>query len=181
MSEHKHINNERIVDFLNHKLSGIHTGRVNSAILETIDVEAYGTKMKINELATVNIPEPTQLLITPFDKSVNSAIAKAITDSNLGVNPVDDGVGIRLNFPPLTEESRKNKVKIVNKLLEEAKVEVRKERQDILKKIKHQKDEGEIGEDEMKRLEDELQKETEKTNKELEDLAKKKEDELMKF
>jgi ribosome recycling factor len=137
--------------------------------------------MKINELATVTIPESTQLLITPFDKSVNSSIAKAITDSNLGVNPVDDGAGIRLNFPPLTEESRKEKAKIVNKLLEESKVEVRKERQDILKKIKHQKDEGEIGEDEMKRLEDELQKETEKTNKDLEALAKKKEDELMKF
>jgi len=173
------ININRISDFLRHNLNGIHTGRVNSSILEAVDVEAYGSKMKINELATVTIPEPSQLLITPFDKSVIKNISKAITDSNLGVNPMDDGAGVRLNFPPLTEETRKNRVKLVHKLLEDSKVEVRKERQDLIKKQKHLKEEGEISEDELKRFEDDVQKQVEEANKILEEISKKKEDELM--
>jgi ribosome recycling factor len=173
------IDGERIKQHLQSKLSVIHTGRVNSSVLDQIQVEAYGSKLKVQELATITVPEPAQLLITPFDKSVNQAIAKAISESNLGVNPVDDGAGIRLNFPPLTEETRKERVKTVNKLLEEARVEVRRERQDLLKMQKHEKEEGNLSEDEYNRFENDLQKEVDTLNNELEKMAQAKEKELL--
>lgn len=171
---------QKIHDFLNNKLNTIHTGRVTPATLDHISVEAYGSRMSVKELATISVPEPGQLLITPFDKSVNTAIEKAIRDSNLGVNPVNDGAGVRLVFPPLTEENRKNRVKEVNKMLEEARISLRQHRQDALKDKKHEKDEGLASEDELKGFEKDLQTEVDNLNKDLEELAKHKEDELMK-
>ncbi len=172
---------QKIHDFLSNKLNTIHTGRVTPATLDHIRVEVYSSNMMIKELATISVPEPAQLLITPFDKSVNTAIEKAIRDSNLGVNPVNDGAGIRLNFPPLTEENRKNRVKEVHKMLEEARITLRQQRQDALKDKRHEKDEGLIGEDDLKSFEKELQLEVDNLNKELEESVKHKEDELMKF
>lgn len=171
----------RIAEDFQEKLKSIRTGRVNASVLDTIMVEAYGTKMHINELATVTSPEPAQLLVTPFDKGVLTSMEKAVRDSNLGVNPVNDGAGLRLNFPPLTEENRKDKVKEVNKLLEEARIHVRTHRTDVLKDEKKLKEASEITEDDLKRFEEDLQKEVDHLNKELEELAKKKQDELMKI
>lgn len=172
---------QKIIDNLKKHLSSMRTGRVNAAVLENIYVEAYGSKMHIHEIATINVPEPTQLLITPFDKGLNNAIEKAITDSNLGVNPVNDGAGIRLVFPPLTEETRRLRVKEISKLLEESKISVRNIRQDLLKVQKNLKDSGDISEDELKRFELELQKEIDQINKELESISNDKEAEIMKI
>lgn len=177
---YQYLNSTKILDHLHHSLSGIRTGRANSGMLDPIMVEMYGSKMAIKELASISQPEPTQLLISAFDKSANKAIVKAITESNLGINPVDDGIGIRLNFPALTEETRKKLAKSANVLAEEAKVSVRNNRQDILKGWKKEKEESLISEDELKKLETELQKEVDSLNKEIEAVAKKKEEDILK-
>lgn len=170
---------QKIKDFLINKLNSIHTGRVTPATLDQIYVEAYGTKMSVRELATISVPEPGQLLVTPFDKSVNNAIEKAVRDSNLGVNPVNDGAGVRLVFPPLTEENRRNRVKEVYKMLEEARISLRQQRQDVLKDKKAQKEASLISEDDLKNFEKELQAEVDNLNKDLEEQIKHKEEELM--
>ena len=174
---------DKILTSLKAKLSTVRTGAVNSSILDTIEVfvQSYGTNMKIGELATVNIPEPGQLLITPFDKSVLTSIEKAIEDSNLGVNPNNNGAGIRLIFPPMTEETRKLRVKEIEKYEETYKIEVRNFRQDLLKEQKKLKAESLISEDELKRFEQDLQKEVEKINGEIETIIKQKSAELMKI
>ena len=171
----------KIIDHYKNSLSGLRSGRVNSSVLEPIYVEFYGSKMKINELATVTIPEPSVILISPFDKSAIPAIVKAITESNLGVNPVDDGVGVRLSFPPLTEENRKKLAKTVSILMEEVRVMIRGNRQDWIKNWKKQKEASEITEDDLKRNETDLQKEVDNLNKEIETIAKAKEQEIMKI
>jgi len=172
---------QKIKDFLSHKLQSIHSGRVSPATLDPILVEVYGTKLSVKELATITLPEPAQLLVTPFDKSTLSAIEKAIKESNLGVNPINNGAGLRLVFPPLTEETRKARLKEVKKLLEEAKIYLRQERQELLKSKKKDKDEGLLSEDEFKQFEKSLQQEVDSLNQELELIAKHKEEELLKF
>ncbi len=174
------INGDKTLDFFKTKLSSIRTGRVNATVLDPIQVDAYGTKMSIVEIATVTVPEPGQLMITPFDKNLIKDIQKAISDSNLGVNPSDDGAGVRLNFPPLTEENKKARLKEVGALLEESKITVRSNRQDLLKGQKRKAEAGEISEDDVKRFEKNLQDEVNSLNKELEEIAKQKEDDLMK-
>lgn len=174
------INGQKVVDHFNHHLVGIRTGRVNINVLDPLNVEAYGSQMKVKELATVTSPEPTQLLITPFDKTMIQPIAIAIQNSNMGVNPVDDGAGIRLNFPPLTEETRAQKAKEVGKELEEARIMMRSMRQDLIKSQKRKKENDEISEDDLKRFESNLQKEVDELNKELQEIAKQKEDDIMK-
>lgn len=171
----------KIITFLEQKLSQIRTGRVNAAILDHITVEAYGGNMKINEVATISIPEPSQLMITPFDKSILNALDKAIMTSDLGVNPNNDGAGLRLSFPPLTEETRKVRAKEVASYLEEARIAMRSQRQNLMKSKKAEKENGEISEDELKRFETQLQKEIDLLNDELSVIAKKKEVELMKM
>lgn len=173
------LNATKILEHLQTKLSGIRTGRVSASILDSLEVEAYGANMKIVEIATVTAPEPAQLMITPFDKSLIPNIAKAINNSNLGVNPNDDGAGIRLSFPPLTEETRAVKAKEVGKELEEARIMLRSYRQDLMKAKKREKEADEISEDDLNRFEKQLQTEVDALNKELQELAKKKEAEIM--
>ena len=181
MANYKHLSGKATTDRYHKSLSGIRSGRVNSAILETITVEAYSSKMHFNELATITVPEPGQLLITPFDKSLISSMSKAIQDSNLGVTPMDDGAGLRLTFPPLNEETRKVRVKELYKLQEEAKIEVRLKRQDLLKAKKKEEDDGLISETELSIFEKDLQAEVDNLNKEIEQITKDKEEELMKM
>jgi ribosome recycling factor len=161
------------------KTKGLRTGRVTASVLDPIQVEVYGTKMDIRSLASVTLPEPGQLLITPFDKSTISNISKAIQDSPLGVTPMDDGAGIRLSFPPLTEETRKQTLKELNKLKEEARKDVRIHRQEVLNDRKKEKEEGEISEDDFNKFENDLQKEVDAINQEIEDIAEHKESEVM--
>jgi ribosome recycling factor len=175
------LNSTKIIEAFSSTLSTLRTGRVNSTVLDSVDVEMYGSKMKIKELATVTMPEPAQLLITAFDKGANKAIVDAITKSNLNINPVDDGAGIRLNFPPLNEETRKMIAKNVHKALEDIKIVIRNARQDILKKIKAQLESKEISEDEKSAKEKDLQKEVDDLNKKVEQIAKDKEADIMKI
>jgi len=182
MSDYKIlVNANKILEDFRTRLSSIRTGRVNSSVLNNVLVEAYGTKMHINELATVTSPESNQLWITPFDKSLIKAIAQAITESNLGVNPMDDGAGLRLTFPVLTEEARKQRAKEAGKMLEEGRIIARNYRTDLLKDEKRKKENSEITEDDLSRFETDLQKEVDKVNQELEAIVKVKQDELMKM
>lgn len=169
-----------ITDKLSQRLSTVRTARVNSSVLDHINVEAYDSHMKIVEVATVTIPEPGQLMITPFDKSLLSKIEKGINNSNLGVTPNNDGAGIRLVFPPLTEETRKLKVKELSKYEEDAKIEVRTNRQKLVQEQKQLKESKEITEDDLKDFETALQKEVDELNKEIESLIATKEAEIMK-
>jgi len=177
----QYLDSNKILDHFQRQLSVIRTGLVNASVLDHITVVAYGSKMKIVEIAAITKPEPSQLMITPFDKGLISGIAKAIRESNLGINPADDGAGIRLVFPPLTEENRKNRIKEVTIELENTKIVVRNERQSILKQFKQQKEQSEISEDELKKAETEVQKEVEILNAKLEEISKNKEAELMKM
>ena len=177
---YQYLNSTKILEHLHHSLSGLRTGRANASVLDPIMVEMYGSKIAIKELASISQPEPTQLLISAFDKSAIKMIIKAISESNLGINPVDDGTGVRINFPPLTEETRKKLAKSASILSEEAKVSVRNNRQDVLKGWKKEKEDSLISEDELKKLETELQKEVDALNKEIEAIAKKKEEDILK-
>ena len=180
MSSYNYLPADKIIDHLKKKLTSIRTGRVNSSVLDLIFVPAYGDKMNIQSIATINVPEPGQLMITPFDKSLNQAIEKAIFDANIGASPVNDGAGIRLTFAPLTEESRAKRAKEVSVYEEEIKITVRTERQDLIKSLKNKKDSGEISEDELKRQEVAIQLEVDKLNKEIEILCQEKKTDLMK-
>jgi ribosome recycling factor len=181
MSKYKLLPGAQIIDRLVKKIASIRTGSVNSSILENVFVEAYGSKMHFEELATITKPEPTQLMITPFDKSVLNSMYKAILDSNLGINPVNDGAGLRLNFPPLTEETRRIKVKEINQLAETAKIELRQTRQDLIKTKRKEETDGFISESELTIFESSMQKEVDELNKEIEAVVKAKEVELMKI
>lgn len=176
-----HLNNIKIIEHYKKSLSVIRTGLINSSILDHILINAYDSKMKVIELATVNKTESSQLVITPFDKSLCAVIAKAITVANIGVNPVDNGAGVILNFPPLTEETRKIKVKELKKEEELTKITIRQERQNVLVTAKKQKESSEISEDALKNIEIDVQKEVDNLNKEVETLTKAKEQELMKL
>lgn len=175
------LNSTKILDHYKKTLSTIRTGSVNASILDHILVEAYGSKMKIIEVATVNKPEASQLIISPFDKSLCSVVAKAITDANIGVNPVDNGAGVILNFPPLTEDARKIKVKELKKEEESTKIVVRQERQSAINNAKKLKESGEFSENHLSNFEIDLQKEVDTINKEIESLTKSKEQELLKM
>jgi ribosome recycling factor len=183
MSKYKYLHGDKIIEKLVKVLASVRTGRVNSSVLDhvLIHVPAWGGDFKIIELATINITDVSTLMITPFDKSTLSAIEKAILASNLGVNPVNDGAGLRLVFPAMTEENRKAKVKELGQYEEESKIEVRTSRQGLLKTEKAKKEAGEIGEDELKRFENDLQKEVETVNKEIEQMIKQKSEEIMKI
>jgi ribosome recycling factor len=173
------IDGKKVLEHFIQKLAQIRTGRVNTSILDHVVVEAYESKLSIIEVATISVPEPSQLMITPFDKSLLRNIEKALTDQNVGANPNNDGIGIRLVFPPLTQETRKEKTKEVFRDMEDAKIMVRNMRQDILKTKKRQHENDEISDDELKRFETDLQKEVDTLNKELEATAKTKEQELL--
>lgn len=178
-----YINSKAILNKLTEKLATYRAGRVNSSLLDHIMVfvSAYGVSMKVVELATINSPESNQLVITPFDKGHLNLIEQAIIKSNLGVNPVNDGFIVRLVFPPLTEERRKDMAKEVGKEEETFKIEVRQIRQDHMNTWKKQKEAGEISEDQLEKNKSDLQDEVDKINKEIESIIKHKQEELMKL
>ncbi|MBA3725573.1 MAG: ribosome recycling factor [Armatimonadetes bacterium] len=155
------------------------TGRASPAMLDRIEVEAYGAPVPINQLANISVPEPRQLLIQPFDKSLTQSIERAIQKSDLGINPITDGHGIRLTIPQMTEERRKEMVKQVHARAEDGCVAVRNVRRDAIDHLKKSEKAKEISEDELKRLEVEVQKLTDKFVEEIHVLQKKKDAELM--
>lgn len=162
-----------------HDFQSYRTGRANPAVLERVHVEYYGTETPINQIANVSIPEPRQLLIQPYEKSMVAVIEKAIMKSDLGINPSNDGSGIRLNFPAMTEERRKEMAKQVHSRTEQAVIAIRNVRRDALHHAEAKQKAKEISEDELKSFENKIQKLTDKHVDEGHALQKKKEAELM--
>lgn len=168
-----------ILNFYKSDVASIRTGRATPALVEDIGAEAYGQKMTIKELATITAPEPRSLIIQPWDKSVVAAIESAIRKSDLGLNPVVDGQIIRLNIPPLTEERRKEFIKLLKQKTEEARVKIRRIREEIWHKVQTMEHAHEISEDDKFKAKDDLQKLVDDYNQKIEDLEKKKEQELL--
>ncbi len=164
---------------LQHEFSSVRTGRASAMLLDKIYVEAYGSPMPLNQVANVKVPEPQSILIEPWDKSVIGAIEKAIRNSDLGLNPSNDGTIIRVPFPPLTEERRKELVKLCKGYAEEARVAVRNIRRDANHKLDKLGKDGETSEDEVRRAEAEVQKLTDAHVKEIDEALKRKETEIM--
>jgi ribosome recycling factor len=164
---------------LKHELSGLRTGRASAALLEPIQVEAYGTHMPLNQVATVSVPEPRLLSVQVWDKSMIHAVEKAIYASNLGLNPSTEGQVIRLRIPELNEERRKELVKVAHKYAEAARVAVRHVRRDGLDVLKKLEKDHEISKDDHDRMSDEVQKATDHAIAEVEQTLAGKEKEIM--
>ena len=169
----------KTVNSLLGEYASIRAGRANASVLDRITVDYYGAATPVNQLAAISVPEPRTLLIQPWDKSSMKSIEKAIQTSDIGLNPQNDGICIRLLFPPLTEERRRDLVKNVYKYNEEAKVAVRSIRRDAIEKLKDMKKKTEITEDDLKGAEKRMQDLTDKFSKEIDELATKKEKEIM--
>ena len=167
------------ITVLKHEFASMKAGRANPTMLDRIHVECYGSLMPLSQLANISAPEPRVLLIQPWDKSSVKDIEKAILKSDLGLNPSNDGIAIRLIIPELTEETRKNLIKNVKKVGEDTKVAIRSIRRDANDKIKALKKNNEITEDEAKKSEDIMQKETDKFIKEVDKMIDTKEKEIM--
>lgn len=169
---------EKTLDVLASDFAAVRAGRANAQVLDRITVEYYGQPSPINQVGTVSSPDPRTLVIQPWDGSLLKTIEKAIQVSDLGINPQNDGKQIRLNFPPLTEERRKELIKGVSKTGEEAKVALRNIRRDALDKFKAAQKKSEITEDELHDGEDKMQKLTDKYVKEVDAMVAKKSKEL---
>lgn len=167
------------IDFARSDFATVRTGRATPAMFDKIQAEYYGTPTPLQQLATFQSPEPRVMLINPFDASSLNAIEKAIRDSDLGVNPASDGKSIRVVLPELTEERRKDYIKIVKGKAEDAKVSLRGVRRNAIDQIKKLEKDKEIGEDEAKKAEKRLDEETRKATDEIDKLLKAKEAELM--
>lgn len=160
-------------------LSSIRTGRASLALLEGITVEYYGTPTPLNQVATLGVPDPRQITIQPWDQKIIPDIEKAILKSNLGITPTNDGKMIRLNIPPLTEERRKELVKVAKKKAEDARIAVRNIRRDINEEIKKAEKEKILSEDDAKKLHEEIQKITDSFVGKIDDILHNKEKEIM--
>ena len=180
MSDYKEFTDkmEKTCTVLVENFNAVRAGRANAAVLDRITVEYYGTETPIQQVATISTPDARTLAIQPWDNSVMKAIEKAILSSDLGINPQNDGRIIRLVFPQLTEERRKELIKQVKKYGEEAKVAVRNIRREAMDKFKKQQKASEITEDDYKNMEKDMQKFTDDFIKKVDDLCAKKEKEL---
>jgi len=164
---------------LDKELASIRAGRANPAILDKVTVEYYGVATPLTQIGNVSVPDPRSILIQPWDASIIKEVEKAILASDIGITPNNDGKSIRLNFPPLTEERRKELVKDINKQAEQGKVAVRNIRRDGLEKFKTMKKNNEITEDDLKESEKNIQNLTDKYIKKIDDELALKEKELM--
>ncbi len=170
---------KEVVNFFTKEIGLLRVGRASVSLLEGIIVEYYGSKMPINQLSTITIPQPQLLIIQPWDKNIVGNMVKAIQASNIGLNPISDGNVIRVPVPPLSEESRKEIVKNLYKMAEEAKVEIREIRRQANIQLKEKQKNGEISEDDMYNGFDEIQKMTDKYIEEIDKKTKDKEKEIM--
>ena len=170
---------QKTIDVVMSDFASVRAGRANAAVLDKITVDYYGTATPINQVASISSPDPRTLTIQPWDSSILKAIEKAIQTSDLGINPQNDGRVIRLSFPQLTEERRKELTKQVKKYAEGGKVAIRNIRRDAVEHYKDLKKKSEITEDDYKDYEKELQDLTEKRCKQIDELCAKKEAELM--
>lgn len=169
----------RRVDHMRKEYSEIRAGRANPAVLDKVKVDYYGAPTPVNQLAAVSVTEARTLTIQPWDASVLRQIEKAIQTSDIGINPMNDGKIIRLVFPPLTEDRRKEIVKDVQKIAEETKVQVRNVRRDVIDKLKAMKKSGELTEDDLKHGEKKAQDLTDKFTKEIDSISAAKQKEIL--
>jgi len=169
----------RSLDVLRSELATIRTGRANPAIIEHVSIEYYGAPTPLLQLATITSPDPRQLVVQPWDRSALGSIEKAIRQSDLGFNPTNDGSVIRILIPQLTEERRRDLVKLVHKRVEEAKVAIRNVRRDSNERLRSLRREKEISEDEEKRAQDHLQKLTDRYIHDADGIGRSKETEMM--
>lgn len=169
----------KTISVLKQELSGLRAGRANAQVLDRITADYYGTPTPINQMGNISAPEPRLLVIAPYDPSALKEIEKALQKSDLGINPSNDGKVIRLVFPELTEERRRDLVKVVKKKGEEAKVAIRSIRRDANETIKKQKKNGDITEDDQKIMEEEAQKATDASIKDIDKIIADKEKEIM--
>ena len=170
---------EKCITSLNNDFATIRAGRANPGVLNKVNVDYYGVPTQINQMAQVSVSEATNLVITPWDVSTLKAIEKAINESDIGINPQNDGKCIRLIFPKLTEERRKEISKDISKRGEEAKIAVRAVRHDSMDELKKMKKNGDITEDDLDDGEEEIQEITDKYIKEVDNIAKAKKEEIM--
>ncbi len=170
---------EKSIESLTDKLNGIRTGRASQSLIEKIMVPYYGTPTPINQLASIGVPDARTIQVQPWDKTVLDEVEKAIAKSDLGLNPMNDGTLIRLNFPPLTEERRRELTKVVKRMGEDAKVAIRAIRRDINDSIKKREKSGELPEDEAKHAQQDVQQTTDGFIKHIDELTAGKESEIM--
>ncbi|MCK9216542.1 MAG: ribosome recycling factor [Firmicutes bacterium] len=169
----------KTIGVLKRDLASLRAGRANPAILDRINVDYYGTETPINQLSNISAPDPRSICIQPWDPKAIPLIEKAILKSDLSINPTNDGSLIRLTIPQLTEERRKELVRLVKKMGEETKIAVRNTRRDANDSLKKIKKDGKIAEDEWKKAEDNIQRITDKHTKEIDDIIEVKEKEIM--
>ncbi len=170
---------EKRIDGYAGELKTIRAGRANASVLDKVAIDYYGTMTPVQQVGSISSPEPRMLVIQPWDVSVLKEIEKAINASDIGIAPQNDGKVIRLNFPPLTEERRKELVKTVKKYTEEAKIQIRNVRRDAMEAFKTQKKNGEITEDDQKTAEKDIQNLTDKYIKEIDTICAAKEKEIL--
>ena len=183
--DYKSLINQRKVDFdaaferARSEVASIRTGRAHSSLVEDIQIDYMGSRVKIKELATITAPEPKSLMIQPWDKAAIPFIEKGIRDSAHSLSPVADNMGIRITLPPLSEERRKEFIRLLHNKVEEARIKTRQIREDIVKKVQAEVRAKTAREDDMRKAKDELQKIMDDSNKKFDELIKKKEQELM--
>jgi ribosome recycling factor len=169
----------KAVDAIKHEMGTVRTGRASPALLDRVMVDYYGAQTPLKQLATINAPEARLITVTPFDKSSMNTIEKSIRNSDLGLNPSNDGNILRLTIPELTEERRRELVKQARHIGEEGRISIRNVRRDVMQDLRELKNESEIGEDDERRAEAELQKLTDEKIAELDGILKSKEAEIL--
>ncbi|MBR9989477.1 MAG: ribosome recycling factor [Gemmatimonadetes bacterium] len=170
---------DRSIEALRREFSSVRTGKASPVLLDTVRVDAYGSKMPLNQVASVSSPEPRMLIVQPWDKGLLQEIEKAIRNSELGLNPANDGNIIRVPVPALNEERRRDMVKMLHKIAEEGRVGIRHARQEANKEIKRLQADSEMSEDEARRETDRIQKLTDEHTARIDSLLKAKEEEVM--
>jgi ribosome recycling factor len=170
---------DKAVSALKEEFAGLRTGRANAGLLEPVRVEAYGSTSPLTAVAAISVPEPRMISVSVWDKSMVGAVEKAIRNANLGLNPIVDGTMLRIPVPPLTEERRKDLVKLAGKYSEQQKIAVRNVRRDANDDLKKAEKAGEISQDEQKKMETEVQKDTDAAIKRIDEALKTKEAEIM--
>ena len=170
---------DKAIDHFKHELSSLRVGRASTGLVDGVLVESYGQKVPISHIASVNIPDAKTIAIQPWDKANMAPIEKAILASNIGLNPVNDGVLIRLSIPPMTEERRKEMVKVVHQLEEQTRISIRAVREEIVKELKAQEDANEITSDDLADARDLLQTNVDTYNALIKEITANKEKEVM--
>lgn len=178
INSHK-ANFDKVIEHYLHELSSVRTGRANPALLNTVTVESYGSKMALEHIASVTVSDAKTLVISPWDKGQLQAIEKAIQVANLGFNPSSDGIVIRIILPALSEERRKEMVKMIGQIAEKAKIGIRNVREDIIKAMKKAEADGKISKDDLTHGQKKLQESVDKYNDEIKQHAESKEKEVM--